>query len=113
MTAGYIELYIDQGATFNHTIQLSDDLTNDLLNIYGYSVSSQLRRSFYSANASANLICEITDASNGEISMTLPSANTSNLEPGSYVWDVFTVNQLEERQKILEGVIYVNGSVTR
>ena len=39
----FIELYVDQGATYNNTIDLSDDATNLSLNIVGYSVRSQIR----------------------------------------------------------------------
>jgi hypothetical protein len=56
MTA-YVELYMDQGTTFNNVINITDDVTNSAVNIAGYSITSQMRKSYYSANASANIIC--------------------------------------------------------
>ena len=50
--AGYIELYLDQGADFENTITLSDDTSNSSINISGYSFSAQARRSPYSRNIS-------------------------------------------------------------
>lgn len=109
----YVELYVDQGCTFNHTLTLFDDLTNTPVNVSGYLVSSQLRRSYFTANASANLICQITDASNGEITISLPPANTSNLKAGRYVFDIVTTDKNLVKAKILEGMIIVNSTVTK
>ena len=58
--AAFTELFIDQGATFNSVITLSDDVTNADVNVAGYTIRSQMRRSYYSANATANLTCTIT-----------------------------------------------------
>ena len=53
--AAYVELYMDQGATFNNIINISDDITNANVNVSCYSVTSQLRRSYYSQNATAKI----------------------------------------------------------
>lgn len=112
MTAGYAELFLDQGATFNHTITLADDRTNTPINIAGYSIYSQMRKSYYSQNASANIVCTITDAANGDIQLYLSAANTSNLQPIRYVWDVFTVDGSGVVEKVVDGVIHVNPRAT-
>ena len=33
--AAYVELYMDQGATFNNIINISDDITNANVNVSG------------------------------------------------------------------------------
>jgi hypothetical protein len=111
--AAYVELYIDQGSTFNNIITLSDDTTNTAMNIIGYTVTSQMRRSFYSSNASANISCSLTDAANGEITMSLSADITANLKPGYYLFDVNTVNVVGDKSRVLEGSITVNAGVTR
>lgn len=65
--AAYVELFVDQGTTFNNVINLTDDVTNISINISGYTVSSQMRRSYYSANATANIICAITSPAVGDL----------------------------------------------
>lgn len=112
MTA-YVELYIDQGANFNNTINITDDLTNAYVNVYGYTVTSQLRRSYYSANASANLTCTITDAANGEITLSMTAANTAIIKAGRYLFDVKTLDTSNVTSRILEGIITVTPRVTR
>jgi hypothetical protein len=111
--ASYVELFIDQGTTFNNIINLTDDNTNIPINISGYSVSSQMRRSYYSQNITANIICTTSNTSNGEISMSISAANTANIKAGRYVFDVKTVNGNGNITRVLEGIITVNPQVTR
>jgi len=111
--AAYVELYLDQGSTFNNIITLSDDTTNTAISLAGYNVSSQMRRSYYSTNASANIVCTITDANNGIIVMSLDPDTTANLKAGFYLFDVETVSPSGEVARILEGSITVNPGVTR
>lgn len=111
--AAYVELYLDQGTTFENTITLTDDLTNTAMNIYGYTVTSQMRRSYYSANITANILCSIANSSNGLITMSLPSANTANIKPGRYVFDIKAVNSGGITSRLLEGIITVTPQVTK
>ena len=48
--AAYVELYMDQGASLTNTLTITDDVTNAPVNISGYTLTSQMRRSYYSAN---------------------------------------------------------------
>ena len=111
--AGFAELYIDQGSTFSSVINLTDDVTNASINVANYAFSSQIRHSHYSANASANIICAITDAANGEVTMFMSKANTANLWPGRYVFDVMMTDETNTTSRILEGIIDVTPGVTR
>ena len=111
--ASYVELNIDQGTDFQNIINLTDDNTNVPINIYGYSVTSQMRRSFYSEKITSNIICTTSNTSNGEITMSLSAANTSNIKPGRYVFDVKTTSESGSIVRILEGIITVNPQVTK
>lgn len=111
--AVYVELYMDQGTTFNNLIYLNDDLTNANINVSGYIITSQLRRSYYSQNVSANLVCSITDAASGEITVSLDAANTANIPAGRYLFDVKVKDNTNFTSRIVEGIITVTPSVTR
>lgn len=111
--AAYVELYMDQGATFNNVINLTDDITNTTINVYNYVVTSQMRRSYYSTNASANITCTITDASNGEIKLSLTPSETANIKSGRYLFDVKTKDRANVVSRVLEGIIFVTPQVTR
>lgn len=103
-------LVIDQGANFSVTINYSNDsgVPNDLT---GYTARAQMRKSYYSAN-STTFSSNITDAANGEITLSMTAANTSNVKPGRYVYDV-TVGIGVDVLRIVEGIVTVLPGVTR
>jgi len=111
--AAYVELYMDQGATFENTLTITDDVTNATVNVSGYTITSQMRRSYYSANATANITCTIVNAATGNVLMSMTAANTANIRPGRYLFDVETTDVSGKVNRILEGIINVTPGVTR
>ena len=111
--AGFTELFVDQGASYSTTINLTDDVTNSNLNITGYSVLSQMRRSYYSANATANLTCTISDANNGEITLSLTAGQTANIKSGRYLFDLKIYNGTGTVTRVMEGIITITPGITR
>lgn len=111
--AEYVELYIDQGTDFSTTIAINDDNTNLPTNTAGYVVTAQLRKSLISQNASANLVCTIDDAANGEILIEMSAANTSNLGSGRYFFDVKVKDVANITSRLVEGIIIVNPGITK
>ena len=111
--AAYVELFVDQGANFNNVINLTDDVTNLNVNVQGYTVISQMRRSYYSANASANITCSITNALNGEITMTMNANTTANIKAGRYLFDMRVTDRTGVVNRILEGIITVTPRISR
>lgn len=111
--AAYVELFMDQGADFRTVVNLTDEITNTNLNLSGYQIRSQMRRSYYSANAAATINCAITDASTGEITMSLTSANTSNIKAGRYLFDLEATDATGFTSRVLEGIITVTPEITK
>jgi hypothetical protein len=111
--AAYVELYMDQGASFTNTLTITDDVTNAPVNISGYTLTSQMRRSYYSANATANITCTIVSANTGNVQMSMTPANTALIKPGRYLFDVETTDNNNYVVRILEGIINVTPGITR
>jgi hypothetical protein len=112
MASAYTDLYIDQGTDFQTTFDLiADDGTS--INIAGYSFQGQIKKSYYSANANATFTITIIDAANGNTVISLSAANTSNIYPGRYVYDVKMVDSSNNTSRILEGIVTVTPEVTR
>lgn len=112
MPAGYSELFLEQGASFNTSITL-DDVSGEAFNLVSYTASSQMRKSYYSSNASATFtVTTGNDPSLGVITMSLDAANTANIYPGRYVYDVY-VTSGTARVRVLEGIINVTPQVTK
>jgi hypothetical protein len=112
MPAGYTELFLEQGASFNTSIEL-DDIAGESFNLVTYSASSQMRKSYYSSNAAATFSVSTGDnPSLGVITISLNSANTANIYPGRYVYDVYLTSALS-RVRVLEGIVNVSPQVTK
>lgn len=110
--SNYVELFIDQGEDYSTTIVLQDDATNAYQNVAGYVLYSSIRKSTLSENASGNLVCSITDAANGKVTLSMNAANTSNMKPGNYLFDVKYVNG-GLTKRLIEGLVIVSPSITR
>lgn len=112
MPAGYSELFLEQGATFNTSITL-DDVSGAAFNLINYSASSQMRKSYYSSNAAATFTVSTGPVpSAGIITLSLDSANTANIYPGRYVYDVY-ITYSGGRLRVLEGIVNVSPQVTK
>ena len=111
MPAAYTNLYLEKGSTFDTTIYL-DDVYGDSYQLSGYTANSEIRKSYYSSNATATFATSI-DTSNGTITLSLAPAITSNISPGRYVYDTIITDTQGKVTRILEGVIDVSPSVTR
>lgn len=112
MPAGYTELFLEQGASFNTSITL-DDVSGEAFNLSLFTASSQMRKSYYSSNAAATFTVSTTeDPTLGVIVLSLDSANTANIYPGRYVFDVY-VTSGASRIRVLEGIINVSPQVTK
>lgn len=112
MPAAYSNLYIEQGTSFSTTIAI-DDVYGDIFDLTYFNVSSQIRKSYYSANTTATFTSSI-NSSQGTITLQLSSQTTANIAPGRYVYDTkLTGINNGQVTRILEGVVEVSPSVTR
>jgi len=109
--AGFVELTLEQGANFNTVLDLKDS-AGGILNLAGYTVAAQMRKSYYSTTAT-NFTITVTDAAAGQITMSMNSANTANVSPGRYVYDVLITSGASIKTRIIEGIVTILPSVTR
>lgn len=108
--ASYSNLVVEQGATFTASVILNDN-TGSAQNLQGYTANSQMRKSYYSSNATT-FTAAITDASNGEITISLTAAQTANVKAGRYVYDLIVSNTVVTT-RVVEGIVTVYPEVTR
>ena len=109
--AAFSELQIEQGATFSTTLNV-EDTSGSYINLYAYSASSQMRKSYYSSTY-YTISASVTGTANGEITLSMTSANTASLTPGRYVYDLIVTSPTSEVTRVVEGIITVLPSVTR
>lgn len=109
--AAYSEITIEQGATFSTKVNVEDAYGNPA-NLTGYAASSMMRKSYYSST-SYNIASSVTGTANGEITLSISSANTALLTPGRYVYDLIVNNGANTVTRVVEGIATVLPSVTR
>jgi len=110
MPAAYANLYIEQGTTFTSTITI-DDVYGDTYNLAGYTANSQIRKSYYSSNASATFATSI-NTGEGTITLQLTAGQTAAMSPGQYVYDTI-ITSGNTVTRVLEGLATVSPRVTR
>ena len=109
--AAYTEILIEQGATFSTTVNV-EDTAGAAINLFGYSASSQMRKSYY-ATSNTIITSTITGNANGEITLSMTSANTANLTPGRQVFDLLITAPNSTKTRVVEGIIMISPGVTR
>ena len=109
--ASISNIFIDQGATFTTTVTVTDS-NGDAVNLSGYSVAAQIRKTFLSSTATA-FTASISNASSGEITISLTPTQTTALEAGRFVYDVLITASGGTKTRVVEGQVTVNPSVTR
>ena len=109
--ASISNIFIDQGADFTTTVTVTDS-NGDAVSLAGYSAAAQIRKS-YSSSTSTAFTTSISNASGGEITITLTDIQTAALEAGRYLYDVLITASGGDKTRVVEGQVTVNPSVTR
>ena len=100
---------IDQGTTFSLTIALTNDDGTDK-DLSAYTASAQMRKSYYTSTYTAFTTAKVD--SEGELTISLTAAQTSDIKSGRYVYDIEIVSDTETL-RILEGIVTVTPEVTK
>ena len=106
-------IVIDQGTTFTLSITISD-FTDTPIDITGYTLRSQMRKS-YNSNTYTAFTITSPNPTEGEIVISLTATQTSALRYGRYVYDIEIVSPEPESEvkRVLEGIVTVNPEVTK
>ena len=109
--AAYSELTLEQYADFSTTVNVEDS-NGDAINLSGYTAASQIRKSYYSSTAN-NFTASVTGIANGEITISMSSANTANLSAGRYLYDLVITSPAGVKTRVVEGIVVVLPGVTQ
>lgn len=109
--AAFSELIVEQGATFSTLVNV-EDVAGVPINLSAYTANSQMRKSYYSSSY-YTINTQITGTANGEITLSITAANTSNIPAGRYVYDLKIASPENVVTRVVEGIVTVLPSVTR
>lgn len=115
--AEYEKFTIDAGSDIAFELHLVDRSGN-AKNLTNYSGAAKMKRNYNSDSAdTTDFTVAITDATDGIVTLSLTNEQTSALKVGNYVYDaeISFVDSDGDTivERILEGKIRVNPSVTR
>jgi hypothetical protein len=104
-----VNLTIDQGTTFSTIFELVDDFDDPLV-VTDYIARAQLRK-HHASNSSTSFTCSLAT---GELTISLSEAQTANLTPQRYVYDVELVDTVANSvSRIVEGFATITPEVTK
>lgn len=104
-------LYIDQGSDYA-TIVSVKSANGSPLDLTGYTVKSQMRKS-YSSTTVVDFVATLHDAIQGQIKISMPSATSTGIASGRWVYDVeITQTSTGLKKRVVEGIVTVIPQVT-
>jgi hypothetical protein len=109
--AKVIDIYIDQGSDFTATFPPVTDNSGNAVDLTGYTVVCQIRRSYATVYA-VQMNIDNSEFSDGLITITLPNTETGGLTPTRYVYDVTIRDSGGLVTKVFEGLATVNPGVS-
>lgn len=105
-----INLIIDQGASFETTLNLTDD-NDEPVSLVGYTGGGQIRK-HYTSSTATNFNITLGGA-NGTVTLALSANSTANLVAGRYVYDIEVTDSGGVVTRLFEGIVTVTPQVTR
>jgi hypothetical protein len=110
--AAIANLYIDSGSTYSNIITVASS-AGSALNLTGYTVASQIRKS-YGSSTSYTFTASVYDAATGKVRLQLTSTQTSAIPAGRYLYDIEITNtSTTAKTRILEGIVTVTPEITQ
>lgn len=103
-----IEIY--RGDTYVHEVRLKDG-ANANINITAMSFVASMKTSVHASSNTAVFDVEKTNNSNGIFTFTMTSANSANIRPGVYVYDLQQTNG-SVVTTLLQGKVTVKADVS-
>lgn len=104
-------LIIDAGTDFSTTITITNDTTDAVVDLTGYTGRAQIRKHFASSN-SVNFDVTVGGVE-GSVTLSLSDTQTSAMRAGRYVYDVEVVSADNVVSRIVEGIVTITPNVTR
>lgn len=109
--AAYSELFVEQYADFSTTVNVEDS-NGDAIDLSGYTAASQIRKSYYSSTADS-FAASVTGTANGEVTISMTAANSANMSPGRYLYDLVITSPTGVKTRVVEGIVTILPGVTQ
>lgn len=111
--AATANLILEQGATFSSDVTVLDN-DGTAFDLTDHTAEAKMALGFSSTRTRVSLTATISNPTNGVITLSLSSTQTSQLEaPARYVYDVEITNtSTNVVTRVIEGIITIRPNVT-
>jgi hypothetical protein len=109
--ASISNLYVDAGATYSNIITVTS-ADGQPLDLTGYTVASQMRKSYQSSTAYA-FTSSIYNALQGKVRLQLSASQAEAIPPGRWLYDVEITSPSSIKTRVVEGIVTVNPQITQ
>ena len=109
--ANISNLYVDAGSTYSNIITVAAS-NGQPLNLTGYTVASQMRKS-YQSSVAYNFTASILDAPAGKIRLELTNTQSEAIPAGRWLYDVEITSSTGSKTRVVEGIVTVNPQITQ
>jgi hypothetical protein len=103
-------LFVDAGSTYSNTITVSAS-NGQPLNLTGYSVASQMRKS-YGSSTVHSFTASILDAPAGKVRLQLTDEQSAAIPAGRWLYDVEISSPSGAVTRVVEGIVTVTPQIT-
>lgn len=101
---------IDQGSTFQTSINVTDD-NDDIVNLTGYSAVAQMRKHYTSSNS--YVFTASISPTIGVVTLAMNANTTNTIVPGRYMYDCELTDSYGAVTRLVEGIVTVTPGITR
>lgn len=104
-------LYVDAGSDYSNIITVAAS-NGQPLNLTGYTVASQMRKS-YKSSLAYPFTASVYDALNGKIRLQLTPSQSESIPEGRWLYDVEITSPSGSKKRVVEGIVTVNPQITQ
>jgi len=104
-------LFVDAGSDYSNIITVSST-NGQPLNLSGYTVASQMRKSYSSSTVYA-FTASVYDAANGRVRLQLSASNSSAIPAGRWLYDVEITSAAGSKTRVVEGIVTITPQITQ
>jgi len=106
-------LVLYTGTDFDQTFVLEDVQSNSIKDLTGFTACAQMKRYESSLKTADFTVSFSNDRTQGRVTISLLAADTLNLKPGKYFYDLILNSPTGTTTRAVEGTVLVKKSVTR
>ena len=104
-------LFVDAGANYSNIITVAAS-NGQALDLTGYTVASQMRKSYQSSTA-YNFSASVYQAATGKVRLQLSDTQSSAIPAGRWLYDVEITSPSGTKTRVVEGIVTVSPQITQ